>query len=68
MGRKAFEPTRICSKCLEVKPFSGFGKDKNSPYGIRSVCRKCSNKQANKNYHKRRALIAALMAEKEENN
>lgn len=39
---------KICSKCLEEKPFSDFGKKKRNPDGHRYWCRECRKAYRNK--------------------
>lgn len=36
--------TKICSKCKKELPLELFGKEKRGKYGVRSVCRECTNK------------------------
>lgn len=37
---------RICTQCRAVKPWSEFGKDSNTAYGIRGFCRECTKQKA----------------------
>lgn len=41
--------TKICSKCKKELTLESFGKEKRGKYGVRSVCRECTNKE-NKEY------------------
>lgn len=65
MKRK--EPFLQCSRCDEVKGLSAFPTCKRAPFGVRTICRTCSNKKANENYHKRQAYYRELIAATQQN-
>lgn len=38
--------TKTCGKCKEEKPLTDFNKDRNTPSGLKSSCRKCANEMS----------------------
>jgi hypothetical protein len=56
-----------CKRCLEVKPISDFGKNKNKKDGISIYCKECENKRYklyNKNNPEKRRATAKKWLEK----
>ncbi len=65
------EDHRRCTRCKEIKPLDGFGRDINAKGGIRGTCKACNNAMAKTyasntaeaNRARYAALAAALPAE-----
>lgn len=49
--------TKICTKCQEVKPISGFYKDKRIKCGLQAVCKKCNYKGYREWYDSNRVIV-----------
>ena len=41
------EPLKRCHKCGEMKPYSGYRKDRTRPDGLNTRCNKCMNRYYN---------------------
>lgn len=50
MTATAILATKVCNKCSELKPVSGFSKKKTGQYGVRATCKVCSAKE-NREWH-----------------
>lgn len=74
--------SKVCSKCKLDKPFSQYGKNKSSKYGITSSCKECENEYKRNNIEKirlrdklryyknieKRKSLAAIKRDKERSN
>lgn len=47
-GPEPSEPTKRCSTCREIQPYSSFGFDKSSPTGRHGRCRRCRSPKVDK--------------------
>jgi len=51
---------KVCTKCGELKPFEGFGKNKLGKYLLRSHCKSCALKKISDYKKTKRGLITRI--------
>jgi hypothetical protein len=61
--------TKACTKCAEVKPLSGFHRNRRSPDGRQNRCKECMRSEALESQARRRAEMGedAWLAYKRDN-